>query len=136
MTRTACLLRSLAAPIAGYAAVAIGTTIVFTLVHGINLQAPQSHLIVGVPGIMLAGMVGGWIAAWIGGRRPIAHAASVLILLAADSTTVLFFRHRRDPLWFGLLSALGLMAATVAGGILRAAYLARRARPAAGNAAG
>ena len=135
MTRTTAVLRSLAAPVAGYAAVAVGTTIVFSLAHGINLRSPRSHLVFGVPGIMLAGIVGGWIAAWVGGRRPVAHAASVLIFLVADSTTVLFFRHRQDPLWFGLMSALGLMAATVAGGFLRAAYLARRKRVSAASVA-
>jgi hypothetical protein len=126
MSKTIRILRSVAAPIVGYAVVAVGTTIAFRLAHGINLESPRSHLFFGTLGILASGLLGGWVAAWVGGRRPIAHAASVLIFLVADSTTVLFFRHRHEPLWFGLMSALGLMAATVAGGVVRAAFLAHR----------
>ena len=120
MSETSRVLRSLLAPLGGYAAIAVGTTIAFKLAHGINLKSPPSHLVFGTMGVLAAGLIGGAFAAWIGGRMPVAHAASVLILLAVDSTTVLFFRHRHEALWFGLLSALGLMAATVAGGVLYA----------------
>jgi len=126
-SRAARVFRSIAAPIVGYAAVAVGTTIAFRLAHGINLKSPPSHLFFGTLGILAAGIVGGGIAGLVGGRRPVAHAASVLIFLVADSTTVLFFRKRHEPLWFGVTSALGLMAATVAGGVLLAAVQARRA---------
>ena len=118
--------RSILAPILGYAAIAIGTTIAFRLAHGINLQSPPSHLVFGTMGILTAGLVGGAIAAWVGGTWPIAHAASVLIFLVVDSATVLFFRQRHEPLWFGLMSALGLMAATVAGGFVYALFVSPR----------
>ena len=127
--RAVCVARSILAPIAGYAAVAIGTTIAFKLAHGINLHSPPSHLVFGTMGILAAGLVGGAVAAWVGGSRPVAHAASVLIFLVADSTTVLFFRHRHEPLWFGLMSALGLMVATVAGGFAYAFVSSRQDRP-------
>jgi len=126
-SRATRVLRSIAAPIAGYAAVAVGTTIAFRLAHGINLKSPPSHLVFGTLGILAAGIVGGGIAGLVGGRKPVAHAASVLVFLLADSTTVLFFRKRHEALWFGVMSALGLMAATVAGGILLAVVQARRA---------
>jgi cellobiose-specific phosphotransferase system component IIC len=125
VTKAVRIARSILAPILGYAAVAIGTTIDFRLTHGINLRSPPSHLVFGTMGILTAGLIGGAFAAWIGGRKPVAHAASVLIFLVADSTTVIFFRHRHDALWFGLMSALGLMAATVAGGFAYAALLSR-----------
>jgi hypothetical protein len=126
-SRAARVCRSIAAPIVGYAAVAAGTTVAFRLAHGINLKSPPSHLFFGTLGILAAGILGGVVAGLVGGRRPVAHAASVLIFLIADSTTVLFFRRRHEALWFGVMSALGLMAATVAGGILLAAVQARRA---------
>ena len=134
MTKTARILRSVLAPIAGYAVVAVGTTIAFRLAHGINLESPPSHLVFGTLGILAAGIAGGWAAAWVGGRHPVAHAASVLLFLVADSTTVLFFRKRHEPLWFGLLSAIGLMAATVAGGFVKAAMDAGSARKGASDA--
>lgn len=132
MSKTTRIIRSIAAPIAGYAVIVVGTTTSFRLAHGINLQSPLSHLIFGTMGVLASGIAGGWVAAWVGGRRPVAHAVSVLIFLLIDSTTVLFFRQRHDPLWFGVMSALGLMAATVAGGFLRGA-LARRRQQAAGS---
>ena len=133
MPRTARILRSVLAAIVGYAAIAVGTTIVFRLAHGINLKSPPSHLVFGTLGILAAGIAGGWIAAWVGGRRPVAHAASVLIFLLADSTTVLFFRKRHEPLWFGVMSAAGLMAATVAGGFMRAAWQRQKGRSGASS---
>ena len=134
MSRTAAILRSLAAPVAGYAVIVPGTTLSFRLAHGINLESPPLNFILGTMGILVSGLMGGYVAAWVGGRKPVAHAFSVLIFLVIDSTTVLFFRHRRDPLWFGLMTATGLMAATVAGGFVRAAFLARRRRVTGGRA--
>src|SRR5215475_12297492 len=127
MSTTVRVFRSIAAPIVGYAAIALGTTLAFRLAHGINLHSPPSNLVFGTLGILASGIAGGFLAATIGGKKPLAHAASVLIFLAIDSTTVLFFRHRREPLWFGLMSALGLMAATVAGGFIKA-VISRRLR--------
>jgi hypothetical protein len=133
MSRMSRILRSIAAPIAGYAVIVPGTTLAFRYAHGINLESPPLNLIGGTLGILFAGLLGGYVAAWVGGRKPIAHATSVLIFLLVDSTTVLFFRRRRDPLWFGLVTALGLMAATVAGGVVKAWADSRRSRPGFGD---
>jgi hypothetical protein len=128
MTRTVRIARSILAPIGGYAVIVVGTTMAFRLAHGINLGSPPSHLVFGTMGILMAGLIGGAVAAWIGGRKPVAHAASVLIFLLVDATTVLFFRPRHEPLWFGLMTALGLMGATVAGGFAYAILVSRRQR--------
>ena len=128
MSATVRIMRSIAAPILGYAVIVLGTSLSFRLAHGINLESPLSHLVLGTMGVLVSGIAGGWVAGWVGGRRPVVHAASVLIFLVIDSTTVLFFRKRHDPLWFGLMSALGLMAATVAGGYVRRARLGMAAR--------
>ncbi len=120
MTRTQAVLRSIAAPILGYLVIAVGTTISFHLAGGINLRSPLPNFIFGTAGIFLSGLLGGVTAGWVGGRKPVWHAASVLLFLIMDSVTVLFFRkrHRLDPLWFGIMSAAGLMAATIIGGLL------------------
>jgi len=114
------IIRSIAAPIVGYAVIVLGTTLSFSLAHGINLESPPLNFALGTLGILASGLMGGYVAGWVGGRKPVAHATSVLIFLLIDSTTVLFFRKREDPLWFGIMTALGLMAATVAGGFVRA----------------
>ena len=92
---------------------------------GKNADSPPANFILGSMGILASGIAGGYVAGWVGGRKPIAHAISVLIFLTIDSTTVLFFRKRHDPLWFGLMTALGLMAATVVGGYVRAFQASR-----------
>jgi hypothetical protein len=76
---------------------------------------------------LVAGLAGGALAAWIGGRRPLRHALAVLPLLIADTTYVLFFFPREDPIWFDLAGGLGLMAATVSGGLAIAAVRRRGA---------
>jgi hypothetical protein len=120
MTRTQAVLRSIAAPILGYGVIAVGTTISFRLAGGINLGSPLPNFIFGTIGIFLSGLLGGVTAGFVAGRKPVWHATSVLIFLMVDSVTVLFFRkrHRLDPLWFGIMSAAGLMTATVVGGLL------------------
>ncbi len=120
MTRTVAVLRSVAAPILGYVVIAIGTTISFHLAGGINLRSPLPNFILGTIGIFVSGLLGGITAGYTGGRKPVWHATSVLIFLLMDSVTVLFFRnrHRLDPLWFGVMSATGLMLATILGGVV------------------
>jgi len=120
MTRTQAVLISIAAPILGYAVIAVGTTISFHLAGGINLRSPLPNFVFGTIGIFISGLLGGVTAGLVGGRKPVWHATSVLIFLMIDSVTVLFLRnrHRLDPLWFGIMSSTGLMAATIVGGLL------------------
>ncbi len=120
VTKAVAVLRSVAAPIAGYAVIAVGTTISFQLAGGINLRSPLPNFVLGTMGICASGLLGGMTAGLVGGRKPVWHATSVLIFLMIDSVTVLFLRkrHRLDPLWFGIMSAAGLMLATMAGGVV------------------
>ena len=79
---------------------------------------------------LIAGLGGGYLAALIGGRRAIFHSALVLLPLAVDSFYVFFIFPRETPLWFEVLGSAGLMAATLAGGLLRNLQL-RKLTPAA-----
>src|SRR5204862_797019 len=122
MSKRMLLLRSLAAPVVGYAVIVAGTSVSFYLAGGINLRSTPTHFILGTLGILVSGIAGGYAAGWLGGRNAVLHALAVLVFLIVDSTTVLFFRKRDDPLWFGLTTALGLMFATVAGGFVRSVF--------------
>jgi hypothetical protein len=122
--------RSLAAVVIGYAVIVALTTLVFREFDGLEYhRSSTGKLILGGAFISAAGFVGGYVAAWLAGRAPFAHGAAVVIFLIVD-TSVVISRGPRDPLWFTLLSAFGLMAATVFGGALR--WWVARTRRAAG----
>lgn len=67
---------------------------------------------------LIAGLAGGTLAAAIGPRRPLLHAAAVLPLLIADTVYVLFFFAGTAPWWFDLAGSLALIGATLAGGAI------------------
>lgn len=112
------VLRLIAAGGLGYAAIVALTTVGF--VHwlggadlyrgGWGLQAKGALVAVA------SGLAGGGLAALIGGRRPLLHAAAVLPFLVLDTVYVLFVFPRTAPIWFDLVGSLTLMAATLAGG--------------------
>ena len=111
--------RSLAVVVIGYAVIVVLTTLVFREFDGLEYHhSSAGKLILGGAFISAAGFVGGYVAAWLAGRAPFAHGSAVVIFLIVD-TSVVISRGSRDPLWFTLLSAFGLMAATVFGGLLR-----------------
>ena len=65
---------------------------------------------------VVAGLAGGVVAALIGRRRPLLHAAVVLVPLALDTGWVLFFGPRTAPIWFDVMASATLMLFTLAGG--------------------
>ncbi len=112
-------LRLAAAGVLGYAIIVLLTTLGFSgwledanLYRGDWLLKAKGMLVAGV-----AGLAGGSLAGAVGGSRPFRHALAVLPLLIVDTTYVLFFLPREDPIWFDLVGGLGLMAATVVGGL-------------------
>jgi hypothetical protein len=123
-------LRLAAAGTAGYALIVLLTSLGFGALGnpgfyhaGWVLQAK------GFSVSLLSGVAGGGVAALLGGARPFRHALAVVPWLVIDSTYVLFFSQRKDPFWFDLLGALGLIGATLAGGLLVKGLVARpRAR--------
>lgn len=124
-------LRFAAAAIAGYAVIAVGTTLTFeVLLGGIGYyESSPGELAAATLGALLSGLAGGLVAALIGGRRPLAHALGVLVFLFLDTGYVLTSGISSDPLWFDLFAAGGLIAATVLGGWLRKTSLERYTMP-------
>lgn len=120
MNRYLPALRSLLAIVAGYLTIALGTTLTFeTLLGGIGwTRSSAGELLVATVGAVLTGLVGGWVAARVAGRRPLWHALGVLIPLAADTIYVIRSGISVDPLWFDLGGSFTLMAACVLAGYL------------------
>lgn len=118
--------RIVAAAILGYGVIVFLTTVGFVYwLENANLYRGGWPLKAkGMLVALVAGLAGGALAALIGGRRPLLHAVAVLPLLVIDTTYVLFFFPRTDPLWFDLGGGLSLMAATIGGG-----FLVRALRP-------
>ena len=112
-------LRSIGAVTAGYAVIALCTTLGFeVLLGGIGYyKSSAGVLLAGGVVAILSGLAGGLTAAWLGGRARVWHAAGTLVWLSID-TAVVLSRGGQDPVWFDLGGSLTLMASAVAGGLL------------------
>ena len=126
MNRFLPALRSLLAIVAGYLTIALGTALTFeALLGGIGwTKSSPAELAVATAGAVLTGLAGGYVAAKVAGRKPLLHAAGVLIPLALDTIYVIRSGLSVDPLWFDLGGSLTLMATCVLAGYL----LERRAQ--------
>ena len=105
----------------GYVVIALGQTVVLELLLGGRL-APSSSpttLAAATLGTIASGLTGGYLAARLGGGRPLLHASVVVILLALDTIFVVVNRLDGNPIWFDLGGSLTLILATVAGCWLR-----------------
>jgi hypothetical protein len=126
-------LRWIIAGILGYLLIALLTTLGFvTWLENADLYLGDGWLKAKALLVtVVSGLAGGMLAGALGGPRPMLHALAVLPLLCIDTAYVLFALPRTAPLWFELLGALGLMAATAAGGALVAMGLRRWGRSSA-----
>ena len=119
-------LRSIGAVIAGYATIALGNILTLEVwLGGITYaESPPGDLVLATIGASFSGLFGGLVAAYLAGRRPVAHAMGVLIPLTLDTIFVLRSGISSDPLWFDLGGSLTLMLTAVAGGVLLARFRA------------
>lgn len=123
------VLRSCGAALAGYIVIVLATSAGFTPLGGlIHLSAPPGVQILATAVALAAGVLGGMVAACLGGRAPVLHALGSAALVAAETTLVIGFRPSADPLWFDLAGAATLIAATVAGGYLWRRLAQRRSK--------
>jgi hypothetical protein len=112
-------LRSLGAALSGYVAIIVSTTVGFGSLGGIvHLAAPLRLHLLATAVAIVSGLLGGMVAAWVGGRLPIQHALGAAAFVAAETIVLLSAMPSADPLWFDLLGAATLFTATVAGGFL------------------
>ena len=114
-------LRSIGAVILGYLVFAVSAVVSFRLSgQPPHAAAPPgvmlAHILVGV----VAAFVGGYVAAHLAGRRPAAHGLAVALVLAVGAAASLLSTIGHGAIW-SQLSALVLMAPGAAlGGWVRA----------------
>jgi hypothetical protein len=113
--------RSIAAVVAGYAVIVAGTILAFEVwLGGIGYHKSSTQVLaVASVAAFVSGFSGGYVAAWLGGRPQLLHAAGVLLPLILDTTYVVTSGVSSDPLWYDLVGALTLMVAAILGGYAR-----------------
>jgi hypothetical protein len=113
--------RSIAAVAAGYVVIVAGTILAFEVwLGGIGYhKSSTAVLAVASVAAFVSGFSGGYVAAWLGGRPQLLHAAGVLLPLLLDTTYVVTSGVSRDPLWYDMVGALTLMVAAIFGGYVR-----------------
>lgn len=114
------MLRSIGAVLAGYALFAVSG---FALFH-VTGQPPHGHMSASfMLGFVIYGMVfaglGGYVAAWLAGRRPVSHAAAVAIILAVLAAVSLVATLGNGVIWTQVLAITLMAPAALAGGVLR-----------------
>jgi hypothetical protein len=114
-------LRSIAAVAAGYAVIVVGTFLAFEKwLGGIGYFKSSTPVLAAASvAAFVSGLAGGYVAAWVGGRPHVLHAAGVILPLIVDTTYVVTSGKSSDPLWYDLVGAATLMVAAVLGGFLR-----------------
>jgi O-antigen/teichoic acid export membrane protein len=115
-------LRSLGAALLGYLLFAAPSYAIFRVSgQDPHAKAPIAFMAVAVITGMLFACIGGYVAALIAGRRPIAHASATALLLAGGATASLVSTAAQGGAIWSQVAALLLMApSTVGGGWLRA----------------
>lgn len=121
------MIRSFAAVLVGSLAAAMlylfGTAALFVLMHGIPLGASPGpmgagELAANLALAVLAAGAGGWGAARIAGRQPVAHALVLALVIAAGAAWGFGKPTSQWPDWYPLAVAVLVIGGAVAGGRL------------------
>jgi hypothetical protein len=116
--------RSVGAVVFGYMLFAMSTFAFFKLAgvaphQDAALANMASSIAVGV----IAALMGGYSAAWLAGRRPLAHGIAVAIVLALGATVSLFKTIGHGAVWSQSAALLLMVPGAVLGGLVRAKQL-------------
>ncbi len=112
------ILKLVATGLFSYLVIALSQTLVLEVLLGGRTSPDSAPTILAIAGIgtVISGLIGGYLAARLGGARPWLAIAAVVAFLSADAIYVVFNNVGGHPLWYELGGALTLMLATVAGG--------------------
>jgi hypothetical protein len=115
------LFRSVVAVILGYILFASSAFAVFRVSgQAPHAAAPLPFMLVTIGSGVVFALIGGYVAGWIGGRRPLAHGVAMAALLAVGAGVSLASTLGHGAVW-SQVAALTLMAPSAAlGGWLRA----------------
>jgi len=119
--------RFLGVSIGGYLLIAALQTLVLEIALGgdVGPGSPILTLVLAMAGTVVSGLIGGYVAAWLGGSRPLLHVAGILAALALDAIYVMAKDVGGHPVWFSLGGAFALIATTAVGGWIRATRSSR-----------
>jgi hypothetical protein len=119
------VLRSIAAVLVGYVVFAASAFAVFRLSgHAPHAPASAGFMAITVASGVLFAVAGGYVAGWLAGRRPVAHAAGTAALLALGAAASLAATVGHGAVWSQLAALLLMAPAAVLGGRLRAGHAA------------
>ena len=115
------ILRSVAAVLVGYGVFATSAFAVFRLSgHAPHAPASVPFMLLTIASGVAFAAIGGYVAGWLAGRRPLAHAVAMAALLAAGAAASLAATLGPGAVW-SQVAALTLMApSAVLGGWFRA----------------
>jgi len=120
MSKVRSALRSVGAVLAGFAVIAVGTTLTFTvLLDGISFhESSLTELAIATIGALASGLAGGFVAARLAGRHPLRHAGALAIPISLDTGSILLSNTNSDPWWFDLGGGTTLLLGAVVAGYL------------------
>jgi hypothetical protein len=128
------VLRSIVGVVTGYVVFVASNLALFQLTGQPPHRAASVAFMVGASAYGTAfALFGGYLSAWIAGRRPLLHAAAMAAILALVATGSLVATIGKGAIWTQICALALMTPAAVAGGWLRqriASVVARRTRPA------
>ncbi|MEO8334885.1 MAG: hypothetical protein ABI664_07925 [bacterium] len=114
------LLRSIAAVIVGYVIFAASAYAVFRVSgQAAHAVASTSFMLLSIASGIVFALAGGYVAGWIAGRRPIAHAVAMAMVLALGAGVSLIATLGHGVIWSQVAALLLMAPSAVLGGWLR-----------------
>lgn len=120
------ILRSIGAVVFGYLLFAVSAFAFFQISGQPPHQAAPPAVMFGSIAVgVIAAFLGGYAAAWLAGRRPLAHGAAVALVLALGATVSLLSTLGHGAIWSQAAAMLLMAPSAVFGGWVRARRLRR-----------
>jgi hypothetical protein len=115
------ILRSVVAVLVGYAVFAASAFAVFRLSgHAPHAPASPPFMLLTIASGVVFAALGGYVAGWLAGRRPLAHAVAMATLLAVGAVASLVSTLGHGAVWTQVTALIFMAPSAVLGGWLRA----------------